>query len=82
MENEADKLVVMTRAKANISERPQVAQPGFSGRRFVLALMTALVVALMLMATVADTLWAAIELAYYRGSATNNAVFLSYGGVS
>lgn len=81
MENEADKLVAMTRAKATLDARPQAARPGFSGRRFVLALMSALVVALMLMATVADTLWAAIELAYYRGAATNNAVFLEWATV-
>ena len=81
MENEADKRVAMTRAKATLGAHLQAARPGFSGRRFVLALMTALVVALMLMATVADRLWAAIELAYYRGAATNNAVFLEWATV-
>ncbi len=53
----------------------------FRARRFVLAFVAALVIALSLMATVAQEVWAAIELAYYRGAATNNAVFLEWATV-
>ena len=81
LEKEADKLVIMTNAKTNINQHLQLRRPRFSGRRAVLTLITALVVALTMMATVADTLWAAIELAYYRGAATNNAVFLEWATV-
>jgi hypothetical protein len=71
-----NKMAEQASMQATISGRPR-----FSGRRFILALAAALVIGLVLMATVADTLWAAIELAYYRGAATNNAVFLEWATV-
>lgn len=61
---------------ANVSHPPHI-----RGRRFFLALVAALFIGSALMATVADRLWAAIELAYFRGSATKNAVFLEWATV-
>jgi hypothetical protein len=61
---------------ANPPERPR-----FRGRRYLLALVSALVIGLTLFATMTDDLWAAIELAYYRGASTNNAVFLEWATV-
>lgn len=49
--------------------------------RHLLAGVVALALGLVLLLSVADRLWAAIELAYYRGSATNNAVFLEWATV-
>jgi hypothetical protein len=56
-------------------------RPRFSGRRLALTLLSALVIGMTLLATVADSVWAAIELAYYRGASTNNAVFLEWATV-
>jgi hypothetical protein len=76
LENDATKPVAETGAQANIKTRPR-----FSGRRLICTLVAAVVIVPTLMATVADNLWAAIELAYYRAAATNNAVFLEWATV-
>ena len=96
LEHDAHKPVQNADIQANIEEhsplnRPHTGSrgsrgmrdlgPRFSGRRLILALVTAFVIGLMLMATVAESVWAAIELAYYRGAATNNAVFLEWATV-
>jgi hypothetical protein len=60
----------------NISQAPRV-----QGRRYLLGLMLVLGIALTLFAMLPDKLLAAIELAYYRGSATANAVFLEWATV-
>lgn len=70
------KLVTVGSEVANTSGRPRV-----RGRRIVLAFLSALVIGLALLATMAESVWAAIELAYYRAAATNNAVFLEWATV-
>ncbi|MCC6454962.1 MAG: hypothetical protein IT328_08480 [Caldilineaceae bacterium] len=50
-------------------------------RRRILVALSAIVMGLMLLMAVADRVWAAIELAYYRGSATNSAVYLEWATV-
>ena len=76
LENDVSKLVTVGSEMANTSGRPLV-----RGRRIVLALLTALVIGLALLATMAESVWAAIELAYYRAASTNNAVFLEWATV-
>jgi hypothetical protein len=76
LENYLSKLFKVDSRSANIINRPS-----FSGRRFLLALVTAFVIGLTLMATMADSVWAAIELAYYRAASTSNAVFLEWATV-
>lgn len=76
MENDANRPVPKAGMRSYISEGPR-----FSGRRLVLTLLSALIIASALTATLSDTLWAAIELAYYRAAATNNAVFLEWATV-
>jgi hypothetical protein len=76
LENDASKPVAKIGKETNIGARPP-----FSGRRLILALLSAMVIGLALMATVADGVWAAIELAYYRASVTNNAIFLEWATV-
>ncbi len=49
--------------------------------RHVLAGVFALALGLVVLLSATDRLWAAIELAYYRASATNNAVFLEWATV-
>jgi hypothetical protein len=80
LEHDKGKVVSRNRIK-NHEAAERFDRPQFSGRRFVLALVAALVIALSLMATVAQSVWAAIELAYYRAASTNNAVFLEWATV-
>lgn len=61
--------------------RPPLNRPQFSGRRFFLALLTSLIIGVTLFASMAESAWAAIELAYYRAAATNNAIFLEWATV-
>jgi hypothetical protein len=77
LENYLSRLFKVDNSKsANINERPS-----FSGRRYLLVLLSAFVIGLTMIATMADEVWAAIELAYYRAAATNNAVFLEWATV-
>src|SRR5690606_33141599 len=68
LEEQACKLVAAASTQANRSERPLIARPKFRARPLILALVSSLVLTVTLFAAFADTLWAAIELAYYRGA--------------
>lgn len=71
LRNHLSRLVTWTRTQASMNGRR---------RRLVLGL-SALAIGFVLLVAVADRLWAAIELAYYRGAATNSAVFLEWATV-
>jgi len=70
------KLAARASATANISQGPRV-----RGRRYLFGLLLVFGIGLTLFAMLPDKLLAAIELAYYRGSATTNAVFLEWATV-
>jgi len=82
--NNFRKLIARASAKANIkghTDGNSSQGPRVRGRRYLLVLALVFGIGLTLFAMLPDRLLAAIELAYYRGSATANAVFLEWATV-